>query len=192
MSVLHKILNSILFSISVLVFSSPALAGPLCALGQGGHGGADIPATPLAHQQMRSVAQALCQKFKCPYFDFAQTQTTKNAMAWSDASGNYIRYNSSFMNGELQNRGFYATTGILAHELGHLIDFSVNTANQNQATREATADRYAGCAFALAGEPRENLLALAQSLQAMGSSPGYPTAQERVALVLIGYNQCSN
>jgi len=167
-----------------------AVAGPLCGLGSWNGGGQNAPANPMASQQMGQVNQVLCNRFGCPYYQFLQSSGTENAMALSDATGNYIVYNSSFMNSILQSFGPKATIGILGHELGHLIDFNINRGQVSRAGREATADRYAGCAFALAGEPESELIYLARTLQSLGASPGYPTPDQRVSLLRVGYNQC--
>ena len=168
-----------------------ALAGPLCALAPAGHNPRlDQPASRFAADQMRLVSNFLCGRFRCPQFSFHQNPTIQNAMAWSDQTDSIIRYNAGFMNRTARSYGNFAAIGIFAHELGHIIDFSQNQGQIPQPQREATADRYAGCVFALAGHPESDLLSLARSLHAMGASPGYPTPAERVQLVRIGYRQC--
>ncbi|MEP0393449.1 MAG: hypothetical protein ABJ205_12605 [Erythrobacter sp.] len=114
-------------------------------------------------------------------------------MASVTPQGYVIRYNPEFMNSVLGRHGSGATTAILAHELGHIIDFARRPPQLeiSRADREATADQYAGCAFALAGAGRSNLLPMARTLHEMGASPGYPTPSQRIALVLNGYDSCT-
>ncbi len=179
------------FFFGLLGVFSNVFAGPLCALAPAGHNRmADQQPSAFAAKQMRAVDNVLCNRFGCPRFRFLQNSTLQNAMATLDQSGNTIRYNSRFMRNTMQSYGSLAAIGVLAHELGHIIDFNQNRSQIPQAQREATADRYAGCAFALAGHPESDLMGLAQSLHAMGSSPGYPTSSQRVGLIREGYNQC--
>jgi len=177
----------------LLATSNPAVASPLCALAPAGHNPmADQPPTPFANSMMLSINNVLCQRFQCPTYVLIQNQTTSNAMASSDPSGNRIRYNPHFMNMTAQSFGQFAAAGIFAHELGHIIDFATNpNPGIPQSRREANADEYAGCAFALAGHYQSDLAGLAQSLHSMGPSPGYPTPDQRVLLVLSGYEKCS-
>jgi len=111
-------------------------------------------------------------------------------MAWMDWNGTQIRFNPSFINGQVAKYGELATIEILAHELGYLIDFSNRPGNNPQSDREARADENAGCVFALASNPKSDLNPLARSLTEMGSSLGYPTAQQRVGLISTGYDKC--
>jgi len=53
-----------------------------------------------------------------------------------------------------------------------------------------TADKYAGCVFALTGYPESGLEPAANALRSMGDFPGYPTAAERVELLRTGYKNC--
>ncbi|UTW45428.1 hypothetical protein KFE80_00385 [bacterium SCSIO 12696] len=178
----------------VLNFLPPfALAGPLCALSPGGYANhADQPASPMAADQMSHTNNVLCSRFPCPSYQFFKNHTAGNAQAYLDQFGAQIRYNPQFMNQVLQSFGPQATIGILAHELGHIIDFANNPSQQSQYQREAAADEYAGCAFALAGAPPQALSALQQTLFSMGSSPGYPNSHQRAALIQSGYNKCLN
>jgi len=170
--------------------SVTAYAGPLCSLGSwNGNGNINQP-SPLALQQMAQVNNVLCRVFNCPQYLFFQSSGTANAMAYSDLSGNYVLYSPKFMNDMLRRFGSKATIGVLGHELGHLIDFATNPGNISQRQREANADRMAGCAFALAGEPENELIYMARTLHFLGASPGYPTPRERVGLLRLGYRQC--
>lgn len=184
--------KTIIFSLFALFgFVNNVFAAPLCALVPAGHDPTqDQSPAQFAAQQMHAVDSFLCQRFGCPSYGFRQNHTIHNALASTDQTGNTIRYNSGFMNHALTSFGNSATLGILAHELGHIIDFANNPLPVPQAQREATADRYSGCVFALAGRPVSDLLGLAQTLHAMGMSPGYPTPTQRVRLIQIGYNQC--
>ena len=183
-----RVLLFVILSIGSIDFS---FAGPLCSLGPHNHKPSnDQNATQVAHETMGHVHQYLCGNFGCPQYRLFQNTTISNAMASRDHTGNTIRYNPYFMNQTVQNYGSLAATGILAHELGHIIDFYKNPNNIPSAQREATADRYAGCAFALEGHPESDLMGLAHSLQAMGISPGYPTPSQRVQLLRSGYNEC--
>ncbi len=170
-----------------------ALAGPLCALAPPGHSPlSDQPPTPVAYNMMQSISSVLCPRFSCPDYLLIRNSTISNAMALVNMTGYSIRYNPRFMNGIIQSFGRYAAAGIFAHEIGHIIDFWKNpNPGVPQWQREATADEYAGCAFALAGHRRADLVGLAKSLHSMGPSPGYPTPDERVWLVQQGYLKCS-
>ncbi len=177
--------------IAVFAFSSiEAAAGPLCAYTKAKSGSSHLPPSPEALRQTNLVNYALCQKYPCPNYQLWRSEAISNASATMDATGNRVSYNAGFMAG-IQNRySNYATIGIFGHELGHLIDFNLNPSSISGVVREARADQYAGCAFAIAGEPKQNLIYLAQTLQSLGTSPGYPTPQQRVALLEIGYDSC--
>ena len=187
---LSKIIGFFIFIFSCCSYEN-VFAAALCSLGHGGHGGQDVAPSQTAVIQMSAVNNALCGTFSCPQYQLFQTNSTANAMAWDDGTSRYIRYNSNFMNQVQTAYSSYATIGIFGHELGHLIDFRSRN-NATSTSREAYADMYAGCAFAIAGEPRSNLIYLAQTLHALGASPGYPTPQQRSQLLKQGYDNCSN
>ncbi len=158
---------------SVLAAPASVYAGPLCALASGNYGArADQQPSQFASRQMSDAHAVLCSsgRFFCPPYSFFQNHTAGNAQAFLGPSGGQV--------------------GILAHELGHLIDFSQNRGQVSQYFREAAADEYAGCAFALAGAPPSALTALQSTLFAMGSSPGYPNSQQRAGLIASGYQKC--
>lgn len=176
---------------TILVWPSLSVAGPLCALASPHFNPmTDQKPSPKAMQQMGAVNHVLCSKHRCPGYRLLSNVQAGNAMAMMSWNSAEIRYNPIFMGDVVQKFGDLATIGILAHELGHLIDFANNPGQIPQAQREATADEYAGCAFALAGNPLNDLSALAATLHAMGASPGYPTPKQRVQLLEIGYNKC--
>jgi len=182
---------AVLFFLSVFFAPFAVNAGPLCAFtGSNFNQNADQQPSPTANQHMGQVDYVLCGRFKCPGYVLLSNYQAGNAQAWMDSHGALIRVNPSFMNGEVSKYGELATIGILAHELGHLIDFSSRHGNIPQHDREAKADEYAGCAFALAGNPKSDLTPLARSLSAMGNSPGYPTGKQRVQLISAGYDRC--
>jgi hypothetical protein len=192
---MRKIWMNTVFAVSALSTATVANAQstPLCALASPVHNlQTDTNPPPFAWQSMAGVNTVLCARFTCPGYQFWSNPNSGNAMAtFSPQLGFAIRYNPAFMNQVQGSFGSGATDAILAHELGHVIDFANRPqAGISQADREATADQYAGCAFALAGLNRENLLPMARTLHAMGPSPGYPTPQQRVGLVLNGYDSC--
>jgi len=177
----------------VMVCSNAVYAGPLCFLVSPSYNPAfDTAPTAIANGQMSRVQNVLCGAFRCPNTLLLQNSSTHNAYASFDQSGFAVRYNPQFMNSVRGQFGDLATIGIFAHELGHIIDFASNPNPQiPQAQREATADQYAGCAFALAGEPESGLTGLAATLQAMGAS-GFATPAQRITLLRQGYASCSN
>jgi len=137
---------------------SVAYAGPLCAYTKGTpRPSADAQPTQLGLQQMTQANNVLCRRFACPRYNFYRNQSIQNASASSNSSGFTIRYNPNFMQSQANRFGTLATIGILSHELGHIIDFANQPYNQPQNYREGKADEYAGCAFALAGAPQQNL-----------------------------------
>lgn len=179
---------------SILIFnSSLATAQSLCAHTQLNRAAdIDVQPTPLAVSQMNEAHRYLCSRFTCPSYDFKINNYIGNAAALKQGNSYKIRYNTVFMNNAQNRFGGYATIGILSHELGHLIDFNTNPYVTSSPQREATADRYAGCAFALAGAPIQNLLPMARTLHSMGEAgSGYPTLLQRNQLLIAGYNQCS-
>ncbi|MEM9738445.1 MAG: hypothetical protein AAF829_01135 [Pseudomonadota bacterium] len=169
-----------------------AYAGPLCIFTRGQpHPTADTQASPLATQQMTEARNVMCSQFACPPFSFFENNSTANASAESSRFGYTIRYNTNFMQQQIDRFGPGATIAILAHELGHIIDFYQYPQGGPGINREATADRYAGCAFALAGAPEQSLQPFLQSLLSMGpSGPGYPSPQQRAQIARDGYYQC--
>lgn len=177
--------------VSLLVFLDNSFAGPLCGLAPSNHNpSADQYPSPLANQQMKAVHNLLCRKFRCPSYSLRINHTISNAMASTNRYGNTIRYNPTFIYEVAKNHGSNAAIGIFAHELGHLIDFFINKGQIPQAQREAIADKYAGCVFALAGYPENSLIGLARSIHSMGASPIYPTPVQRVQLIRMGYRFC--
>jgi len=189
-------LKSCILVLSVfLIFYTPiSLAGPLCALASGSYSpNGDQQPPPMANQQMAEAHAVLCSRFSCPNYSLFMNGSAGNAQAYLGQSGGQIRYQPNFMDSVLNQFGPQATIGILSHELGHLIDFYNNpNPNISQYDREAAADEYAGCAFALAGAPPFALTALQNTLFAMGSSPGYPNSNQRANLISSGYSKCSN
>ena len=113
-------------------------------------------------------------------------------MTRASKAGYSIRYNEDFMSTIRQSFGDLAILGVLAHELGHIIDTNQHRQKLPLARREANADVYAGCVFALARHPESDLKGFSGSLYSMGSSPGYPTPAQRVLLVQSGYYQCKD
>jgi len=196
MAIRHS-LATVLIALGFLSLSShSAISGPLCSLAPSGHNPqADQAPSATAMRQMNEVNNALCAQFRCPQYSFTRNQSVPNAMAWSAPGSAQIKYNPGFMNQIVSQFGPMATSGIFAHELGHIIDFSIRTAPPGfpriaQSNREAAADWYAGCAFKIAGNPESDLQPLAASLHSMGASPGYPTPNQRVSLVREGYQSC--
>lgn len=186
------------FSILALALTTTVTASaqhnitPLCVLSPWQHNfTVDAPATPVATQQMLAVQNALCSRFPCAPYSFTKNSTIQNAAVMTSNGQIAIKYNPAFMNQVAGAYGNLATVGIFAHELGHIIDF---TLNPNPATprtiREANADRYAGCAFKIAGNSLQDLQPLAQTLHALGASPGYPTPSQRTALLKMGFESC--
>ena len=152
----------------------------------------DEQASQLALLQMRDVHGLLCHRFKCPPFTLFKNSSVRNAMTRTSKAGYSIRYNEDFMSATRQSFGSLAILGVLAHELGHIIDTNQNRQKLSLARREANADVYAGCVFALARHPESDLKGFSGSLYSMGSSPGYPTPAQRVLLVQSGYYQCKD
>jgi len=178
---------------TMLALTEVSTAGALCSLSSARHNpGNDITADQMASSQMMSVKNVLCQKYNCPSYLFFQNPTLQNAMATADQRGYAIRYNARFTGSVYNQYGQFSTIGIFAHELGHIIDFANNPGRHvSQRQREATADEYAGCAFALNGNASTDLAGMAATLHAMGPSPGYPTPQQRIQLLQNGYQKCS-
>ena len=186
---IHK---KIFVMIFFVIFTPQLHARALCALSKSSYGADQLP-SPQANSQMSDANKVLCGRFPCPPYKFFRNPTAGNAQAYLDQTGGYIRYKPSFMLRVLKQFGAQATIGILSHELGHLIDFHTNpNPNISGFQREAKADEYAGCAFALAGAPPNALSALQNTLFSMGSSPGYPNTQQRVQLINSGYYKCRN
>lgn len=147
----------------------------------------------LAKQQIVHTHQALCSTFLCPNYVLVENNGIVNASAQSQAGTSVIRYNSSFMRSIVNKFGSLAAIGIFAHELGHLIDFTQNPGNFPSAQREANADQYAGCAFALAGASPRNLVPFINAILSLGaSSPQYPIPAARAQHVRAGYYSCRN
>lgn len=170
-------------------FPTVALSQYICIFSKGSPAASnELPASPYAQQQMLHAHNFLCNRFGCPNYSFARNDNVGNAYAARIQNGYFIRYNDQFMQSQLGVYGSLATIGIFAHELGHIIDFA-NNPNGND--REATADQYAGCAFALAGAPPHNLTPLINSILSMGGSgPGYPSPTVRAQLIQSGYYAC--
>jgi len=189
-------MNKKLLCLIIIVLTTIAkqsFAGPLCSLASPHYyRSGDQSPSFFALKQMNQVSNVLCSRFYCPQYNFFSNHSVGNAQAYMGRGGAQIRYSSQFMGSVLEKFGSQATIGIFAHELGHIIDFSTNNAPLTRAQREANADEYAGCAFALAGAPIQSISSLQNTLFAMGSSPGYPNTQQRAALIRSGYLKCSN
>jgi len=187
----NKLFGNLVLVLGLVAIPVNANAAALCALASPNFNPTTDAAPPqFATSQMASINGVLCSQFSCPPYRLWQNIQAGNANVTLDQNGFTIRYQPNFMNNVIQRFGMDATSGILAHELGHVIDIHNSPGPVPQAEREARADRYAGCAFALSGAPQSRLAPMAQTLHALGESPGYPTVSQRTQLLINGYNSC--
>jgi hypothetical protein len=164
----------------------------VCSLGGPGAGynptfDSDPPA--FAMNVAKRVADALCDG-RCGV-TLSQNPTAPNAMTFVVPSGQAkIVYSPAFMNEVEARIGGAATFGILAHEVGHVVDGRTQVSWMLDSwSRELRADAWAGCALARAGLSTSELQT---ALMAVSQYPSatHPAWNLRLPAVATGYSAC--
>ena len=150
----------------------------------------DRPPAPRAVGELQRIYRLLCP-MGCGQFSVFENPTVANAMAQAVAPGaTKISYSPDFMNRIVQTYGPGATFGILAHELGHHIDFHVMPPWMSDAwSKELKADAWAGCALARAGMGTSQMQSALRVI-ALYPSMTHPPWQYRHDAVRTGYINC--
>lgn len=166
----------------------------VCALGPGGnsyHPGYDRPPSEYASRELSHVYSLLCPG-GCGPVTLVMNETTPNALSMSIRPGvSKIAYSSQFMNHMFYNLGANASFGVMAHELGHHIDFINPAAWMDQSWgRELRADAWAGCALARSGRSPAQTQMAVRALAAY-PSPSHPGWPQRSAAIQAGFAHCS-
>lgn len=184
-----------LLIIALLVAPTTNAQRLVCSIGPGGAGSNpayDQPPTQAALAELDYILDLLCPQ-GCGSVTLVSNQTTGGAMSELMGPGySKISYNPAFMNGVWSQFGPGASFGIMAHELGHHLDFNINAPWMDHSWgRELRADAWAGCALARAGLPEAQMDAALQAVAAY-PSPTHPGWQQRAYAVREGYSWCSH
>lgn len=151
----------------------------------------DAPATDDAVSIASDVAQAICQGY-CGV-DLFRNPTAGNAVTFAAATGRArVIYAPQFLQTVSSAHGDAAIFGILAHEVGHVLDArnpSVPPWIDSSWSRELRADAWAGCALAQKGLPANTLNGVLSVIAAY-PSPTHPPWQMRIPAVRRGYAGC--
>lgn len=193
------------FVLLIVVALNTAWAGAaqaqfVCTLGVGPVGPVqqynpnwDTAPGPRAASELRQIRNLLCSAppYSCGDYHLFSNPTAPNAMAIVVGPMlTKIVYSVPFMNSVESQYGGHATFGILAHELGHHIDFHFTPSWMDTAwSRELKADAWAGCALARA---RIGTAAIENALTAIAAfpSPSHPPWPMRIQAVRTGFVNC--
>lgn len=149
----------------------------------------DMNASPDALRIARQVAVALCNG-TC---DVALRRnptvgTVQTFIAPSGAAK--VVYNPQFLKSVDTTIGDGAVFGILACEVGHVIDGRMNPAWMPRSwVPELRADAWAGCALARAALPKDKTMAAVRAILE-NPSPAHPARNQRVPALELGYRSC--
>lgn len=184
---------SALLSLALLLGARDARAQIVCTLGPSA--GAyipqyDAPPTPYAQNEFLVLLRLMCPA-GCGNVTYAQNPSVPNAMTMSVQPGvSKIAYSPGFMGAIFQRFGPGASFGVIAHELGHHLDFMSPAAWYDHAWgRELRADSWAGCALARAGLDATALQTATLAI-ATYPSPSHPAWNLRLPAIQAGYNAC--
>lgn len=176
---------------SQLSFAQLGFPQLVCSLGNSGgyNPQYDSPPPDFAMNVAARVAGALCGG-TCGVV-LVQNATAGNALTLVSPNGQAkIAYSPPFMNAVEAQIGGAATFGILAHEVGHVVDGRTGVAWMIDSwSRELRADAWAGCALARSGlstsEVGAALMAVSQY-----PSPTHPAWNLRLPALQTGYSNC--
>jgi hypothetical protein len=185
-------------SVLILLLLAPASFaqfGVICSLGPMGFGGynpmLDQPASGHALTIGKRVATVLCGGV-CRV-DLVRNVSAGNALTLVDMQGKAkIAYAPQFMQQLEGTLGESAVFGVMAHEVGHVIDARAPVVPlwfDNSWSRELRADSWAGCALAKAHLARNAMTAALQAIAAY-PSPSHPAWNLRVPALDAGYLGC--
>lgn len=149
----------------------------------------DSVSSPYALSVAQRVAGVLCNGM-CNITLF-RNPTTENAYTFILPNGQAkIVYNPAFMQAAEIQFGRDATFGILAHEVGHVIDGRQGVSWMlNSWNRELRADAWSGCAIARANLSESQTIS-ALRVSAQYPSPSHPAWDLRVPAFETGYREC--
>lgn len=176
-----KYLSALLLSLTV--FTSAAQP---CDTARTGYYSIDV-----ALEDIRQIYKLLCPT-RCGQITIKAGGISNNAQAkYLHARETEISYDPEWMGYLARTYGESVPFAILAHELGHHIDF--NKANFNQMTswqHELSADAWAGCALALANMGTSEFEQAMRYSMAVRPSETHPDWQKRNSAIRGGYWRC--
>ncbi|MFK4751141.1 hypothetical protein [Oceanobacter antarcticus] len=176
-----KYLSALLLSLTVFT----AAAQP-CDIARTSYYNIDI-----ALQDIRQIYKLLCPS-KCGHITISAEGVRNNAQAkYLRAQETEISYDPEWMGYLARTYGESVPFAILAHELGHHIDF--NTSSYNRMTdwqQELSADAWAGCALALANMGTSEFEQAMRYSMAVSPSETHPGWQKRNSAIRGGYWRC--
>ncbi len=150
---------------------------------------ADMNASPDALRIASKVGEALCNGAcgvalrRNPTIGSVQTFIAQNGSA-------KVVYNPRFLKFLDTTMGDGAIFGILACEVGRVIDPRMNVAWMPRSwVPELRADAWAGCAIARAALPKDKTIAAVRALLEY-PSPSHSAANQRVPALELGYRSC--
>jgi hypothetical protein len=152
----------------------------------------DQQPSPQALQELQTIYLALCPPpLGCGNYVLFSNRTAPTVL-WTPVGPGYSKfaYNPVLLNQLAIQYGNGASFGILAHALGHHIDFNTTPAWMNDSwSSELRADAWAGCALARTGVGTgqiENALVAIAAFPVPGR-PGWP---QRQLAVRTGFINC--
>ena len=144
-------------------------------------------ADPQAQQIVREICDAIGiqQKFQL------QSADVKNALACERDGQRYILYNTDFLKEfQVDARSKWAAYGVLAHEIGHHVNFH-NFKEENNTTRkelELEADRFSGSVLRLLGATKDEAKTAVSNLVNKTETTTHPPPTARNLAVVNGWN----
>ena len=144
-------------------------------------------ADPQAQQIVAEICAAIGiqQKFQL------QSADVKNALACTRDGQRYILYNTDFLKEfQADARSKWAAYGVLAHEIGHHVNFH-NFNEENNVTRkelELEADRFAGSVLRLLSATKDEAKTAVSNLVNKTETTTHPPPSARNLAVVNGWN----
>ncbi len=180
----------ICFGVS-LILATVSQAELVCSLGGNSYydPNSDRNATPDALRIAQAVAKVLCSG-TCGVA-LIRNPTAGNVQTFIAPDGAAkVVYNPQFLKSVDTSLGDGAVFGILAHEVGHIIDGRGGAAWMPDSWgRELRADAWAGCALARAAFPEDKTTAALRSILGY-PPPAHPARDLRVPALELGYQSC--
>lgn len=145
-----------------------------------------FPADPQAQQIVQEICTAIGiqQKF------FVQSADVKNALACLQGNDRYILYNPNFLQEfQADARTKWAAYGVLAHEIGHHVNFHNFTEKDVARCKEMEleADRFSGSVLRLLGATYEEAKSDVEAIKEKAETETHPPVSARRLAVSNGW-----